>query len=70
MPAINELYILTDAEGFTTACDATIPALTEEVHRRPMLAPITIVRWVKGATPNATGGWTRADTFMWSTSLG
>lgn len=49
----SDLYIMTDAEGFTTCIEASVnkpprdneDAMLREFSRRPMVAPITCYYW-------------------------
>lgn len=60
----TRFYILTAADGFTTICDATIPALRIEVTRSAPLAPITVDDWLRDLATHY-GDWTKVGSFMW-----
>lgn len=61
---LNALYILTDANGFTTACDATREALFTEAGRLPLLSPITIDHWIPVYDP-PHHTWKHAANWLW-----
>ncbi len=58
------LYILTDANNFTTACAATREALFAEAARVPLLAPITITHWLR-----TSRDWKKASEWLWNGGL-
>lgn len=69
------MYILTDANGFTTCCEATQEAAFREAGRVPLLAPIEVVHWARTRTSYGTegpliewGDWTLAYRFLWNGS--
>lgn len=82
--SLPALYILTDANGFTTATEPTQEAAFREAGRVPLLAPITVHRWklCKGLRGwwNLFGteeadyqtipimGWVMEDKFLWNGS--
>lgn len=60
------MYILTAADGYTTCCEASRDALFAEAARIPLLAPITIVHWIRvGFGDN----WKRASEWLWNGGL-
>lgn len=64
----TDLYILTDAENYVTACRATIAELQAEVARCKLTAPIRVVRWNKHrAAPDGISypRWKEVETFQW-----
>lgn len=65
--SLRELYILTDAEGFVTACGSGQEALLVESGRRPLTAPIMVVHWRlhRSAQDNGWAEWRRVETFPW-----
>jgi hypothetical protein len=56
---MNELIILTDANGFTTSV-SNLAGILKELGRRPMLAPIKVFRWRLGRD------WVLAEQFTWT----
>lgn len=58
------MYILTDANGFTTCCEATQEAAFREAGRVPLLAPIEVFHWHRGSTPE----WHLFHRFLWNGS--
>lgn len=72
-----ELYIMTDAEGFTTAIEVSMnnsprdneAAMLKEFGRRPMIAPITCYHWRKtGAFQYVE--WRLVNTWGWEPHRG
>ncbi len=66
---MSQMYILTDAEGFTTICDATRECLFKEASRVPLLAPIAIVHWLRTSDPFRGNVWRRASDWTWNGGL-
>lgn len=58
---MTELYILTDAGGYTVACHPSRKALALEASRRPLLAPIRAWHW----TCNHAREWVLKDEWVW-----
>lgn len=67
--ALEGLYILTDSEGFTTACYPTRECLFREAERLPLLAPITVVHWIVTGDAVRSVGWKRASEWLWQGGL-
>lgn len=42
----SPLYVLTDADGYTSACPADAHSLLREVSRLPMRAPILVAHFI------------------------
>lgn len=63
---MNQLYILTDAEGFTTCCDATMLALSREGSRRPLMAPIEVFHWIDAARDHRGVSWRLKERWTWT----
>lgn len=69
--ALPELWVLTDASGFTTSCHPSHEALANEASRVPLLAPITVFRWATGRAindhhpPRNRAVHTLKDVFQW-----
>lgn len=58
---MTELYIITDALGFTSASHPTQSALGREMARRPLQAPATVWHWAT----NSRREWVLKETFVW-----
>lgn len=69
--ALEGLYILTDSEGFTTACYPTRECLFREAERLPLIAPITVIHWIRVGSGLRTEGerWKRASEWLWQGGL-
>lgn len=65
----SPLYILTDANGFTTCCAATRDAMVEEACRAHLQGSITVVSWTPVTfDPNRhthLPGWRKLDEWVW-----
>lgn len=56
---MHEIFILTDSTGFVT-CVAEIGVILRESARRPLLAPITVHRWIRNSKD-----WVFVESFTW-----
>lgn len=74
---MDEMYVLIDANGFTSCCAMGQAALLREVSRRPMLAPIRVFHWRLHVAVNQRvvdhrkwGEWRKVQEFDWSLNSG
>ncbi len=59
-----DLYVLTDARGFTTAVEGNAARAAREAARIPLLVPITVHAWTLHG--NHLGRlWKKAFTYEW-----
>ena len=69
----DELYILTDATGFTSAIETSVnksprdnhAAVLRESGRRPMMAPIKIAYWRRKHETGPHGGYVLVVEWEW-----
>ncbi len=62
---MSQMYILTDANNFTTICDATRECLFTEAARLPLLAPVSITHWLRTGADT----WKRVSDWTWNGGL-
>ncbi len=57
---LDDLYILTASDGFTSICDASRKGLQHELDRRVWAYPVHATHWSRHAArkgPEGLGGW-------------
>lgn len=62
---LDALYILTDANGYTSCCVASPTVLLREMGRRPMLAPVHVVHWKPIGDNTKYVDWRKVEEFEW-----
>ncbi len=62
----DELIILTDAKGYTTAC-TKMGEVPRTVAHRPMTEPVKVFRWEKVWNDHGpVQGWSLRESFTWT----
>lgn len=56
-------YILTDASGFVTSCEASLPAL--RLAAEPLTPPVRVDHWTPTDTGTRMARWVRGKSFSW-----
>jgi len=64
---VPDLYILTDARGFTTAI-AERTEIAKELARVPLLTPITVHGWTRVGSHSAVS-WRKLSEYTWDGML-
>lgn len=65
---VPDLYILTDARGFTTAITERGEVI-RELARVPLLVPITVYGWARVGSHIGPGSWRKLTEFTWDGML-